>query len=59
MGGSVTMKNTLTYMLSGGHVGIGAEADITRGSMKYNMMGGTTSHDVKSQSFAVFVKLEF
>jgi hypothetical protein len=59
IGGSVTLKNTVTYMLSGGRVGIGAEAAITRGKMSYDMMGGTTSHDVKSQSFAVFVKMNF
>lgn len=59
IGGEITLKNSLTYMLSGGHVGFGAEVDITRGKMKYDMMGGTTSHKVKSESFAVFVKLEF
>ena len=59
VGGEVSLKSSITYMLSGGHVGFGAEVDITRGKMNYDMMGGKTSHDVKSESFAVFVKLEF
>jgi hypothetical protein len=59
IGGEVTLKNSLTYMLSGGRLGFGAEVDITRGKMSYDMMGGKTSHDVKSESFAVFVKMNF
>lgn len=59
LGGEVTLHNSLTYMLSGGKVGIGAEANITKGKMSYDMMGGTMSHNVSSKSFAVFVKFEF
>ncbi len=59
IGGEISLKSSVTYMLSGGRVGIGAEANVTAGKMKYDMMGGTTSHDVKSASFGVFVKMNF
>jgi len=59
VGGEISLNASVTYMLSGGRVGFGADANITRGKMKYDMMGGTTSHDVKSSSIGVFVKVTF